>query len=156
MARSDTAAPAPTRGARSDSPGRRLRETCVDLEVPFRHVDLLGVVWHGHYFEYFEEARTRLLRDCRLDAGDLIGPRYGLFVIESKCRHVAPLGYGDRFRVAAWVRDFEHRINIRYEITNTSRDGQRAARGHTILATTDRARNLLLETPDEIQRRIRE
>jgi acyl-CoA thioester hydrolase len=134
----------------------RLRETHVALEVPFRHVDMLGVVWHGHYFEYFEEARTKLLRSCDLDTGDLIGARFAFFVIESGCRHIAPLFYRDQIRVAAWLRDIRHRIHIRYEITNLSQGNKRAARAHTILATTDLERNLLLQTPDEIQRRLRE
>ena len=54
----------------------RLRETSVELQVPFSHVDMLGVVWNGHFFEYLEEARARLLRSCGLDAGDLIGSKY--------------------------------------------------------------------------------
>ena len=131
----------------------RLRETSIDIEVPFRHVDAMGVVWHGNYYAYMEEARTRLLRSCGLDAGDLIGPRYFFFVIESRCRHGYPLFYRDRARVTAWVRDLSHRIHIAYEIINLSHE-RRAARGHTILATTDLERNLLLETPDEIQRRL--
>ena len=131
----------------------RLRETSVELEVPFRHVDMLGVVWHGHYYEYLEEARTQLLSGCGLDAGDLIGPRYGLFVIESKCRHAQPLRYRDRFRVTAWVRDWQHRINLQYEVTKLE-CASRVARGHTILAVTDRDRKLLLETPDEIRSRL--
>ncbi len=134
----------------------RLHETHIELEVPFRHVDMLGVVWHGHYYEYFEEARTQLMRSCGLDTGDLIGPRYAFFVIDSHCRYTAPLHYRDRIRVAAWFRDVRHRINIRYEITNLSKGNRRAARGHTILATTDLERNLLLETPHEIQRRLSE
>lgn len=135
------------------APIARLRETRVELEVPFRHVDILGVVWHGHYFEYMEEARTQLLRACDLDAGDLIGPRYGFYVIESKCRHIQPLHYADRVRVTAWLKDIEHRVNIAYELHNLTRD-RRAARGHTILATVDRDGNLLLETPDAIRRRL--
>ena len=136
--------------------GKRLRETHVELEVPFRHVDMLGVVWHGHYFEYFEEARTKLLRSCDLDTGDLIGPRFAFLVIESRCRYTAPLFYRDQIRVAAWLSDIRHRINVRYEITNLSKGNRRAARAHTILATTDLERNLLLEAPDEIQRRLRD
>jgi acyl-CoA thioester hydrolase len=131
----------------------RLRETSFELEVPFRHVDAMGVVWHGHYYAYMEEARARLLRACGLDVGDLIGSRYVFFVIESRCRHAYPLFYRDRARVSAWVRDLSHRIHIAYEITNLTHE-RRAARGHTILATTDLERNLLLETPDEIQRRL--
>jgi acyl-CoA thioester hydrolase len=133
---------------------RRLRETSVELDVPFRHVDVMGVVWHGHYYAYMEEARTALLRSCDLDAGDLIGRRYAFFVIETRCRYVAPLCYGDRVRVTAWLRDIEHRVHIAYELVNLTRE-VRAARGHTILATTDLARNLLLETPHEIQSRLR-
>ena len=140
---------APTNGM------KHLRETTVELQVPFRHVDMLGVVWHGHFYEYLEEARTQLLRSCGLDAGGLIGSRYLLFVIESKCRYIFPLFYSDRVRIAAWVEDVKHRISIHYEITNLNHS-RRAARAHTILATVDLDRNLLLETPDEIQRRLLE
>lgn len=130
-----------------------LREASVELEVPFRHIDIMGVVWHGHYYSYMEEARTKLLHDCNLDAGDLLGPRYLLFVIESKCRHVNPLFYRNRVRVTARLRDVKHRIHIAYELYNSTLQTS-AARGYTMLATTDRERNLLLETPDEIQRRL--
>lgn len=131
----------------------RVRETSVEIDIPFRHVDLLGVVWHGHYYEYMEEARTALLRGCHLDAGDLIGSRYLFYVIESHCRYTSPLHYRDRVRVTAWLRDVQHRIHIAYELTEV-RQQRRVARGHTILATTDSERRLLLETPDEIQRRL--
>ena len=114
---------------------QRLRETSIELEVPFRHVDLLGVVLHGHYFAYMEEARTQLLRRCELDAGDLVGGRYLFFVIESRCRYANPLFYRDRVRVTAWLRDVKRRIHIAYELTNLSHE-RRAARGHTMLATT--------------------
>jgi acyl-CoA thioesterase FadM len=42
----------------------RLRETAVELEVPLHDVDVLGVVWHGHYYMLLEtpdEIRRRLL-----------------------------------------------------------------------------------------------
>ena len=132
---------------------KRLRETSVEMQVPFSHVDMLGVVWHGHYFEYCEQARTQLLRSCDLDTGDLIGSQYLFFVIESKCRHAFPLFYADQIRITAWIKDIEHRISVHYEITNLNH-GRRAARAHTILATADLHRNLLLETPHEIQHRL--
>jgi acyl-CoA thioester hydrolase len=131
----------------------RLRETSVELEVPFYDVDAMGVVWHGHYFKYLDRARSELLRSCDLDAGGLIGSRYLFLVIDTHCRHSYPLFYRDRMRVTAWVRDLRHRIFIAYEIRNLTRE-RRSARGHTILATTDRDHRLLLETPDEIQRRL--
>jgi acyl-CoA thioester hydrolase len=35
-----------------------LHKTRVELDVPFHDVDLQRVVWHGHYYKYFEVART--------------------------------------------------------------------------------------------------
>jgi acyl-CoA thioesterase FadM len=64
----------------------RRKETSIELEVPFRHIDMMGVVWHGHYYSYFEEARTALLRACDLDAGDRIGARVVVLVMAWKWR----------------------------------------------------------------------
>jgi acyl-CoA thioester hydrolase len=135
-------------------PRARFREVQVEHEVPFHDVDALRVVWHGHYFKYFELARTRLLRSVGLDGGELTGSRFQFVVIDSRCRHGGPLRYGDRMRVSAWFGDLHRRIHIAYEIWNLTLD-RRAARGHTMLATLDREGGLLLETPPEILRRIR-
>jgi acyl-CoA thioester hydrolase len=132
----------------------RLREVSVEHEVPFHDVDALRVVWHGHYFKYFELARTALLRSCALDAGELIGGRFQFLVIDARCRHVGPLRYGDRMRIHAWFSDLHRRIGIAYELWNLTLE-RRAARGHTWLATLDREGKLLFETPDEVVRRIR-
>jgi len=131
----------------------RLHETSVELEVPFHDIDGLGIVWHGHYYKYLELARTRLLRSVRLDAGDVIGPRWRFLVVESHLRYTSALRYGDNVRVSAWFGDLQHRIRIAYEVTNLG-TGRRAARGHTILATTDLEGRLLLETPRGIVERI--
>jgi acyl-CoA thioester hydrolase len=133
-------------------PGRA-HETTVELEVPLYHVDALGIVWHGRYYEYLELARIQLLRGLRLDGRDLVELGYGMLLIESHCRHSAPLRYGDRIRVAAWLRDVKHRLHVDYEITNLTR-GERAARAHTILVTTDASGRMLLRTPEAILARL--
>lgn len=132
---------------------QRLHETSVELEVPFHDVDALRVVWHGHYYKYLELARTRLLRSRGLDVGELIGRRFNLIMIESGCRHMRPLYYGDRVRVSAWFRDVKHRLFIAYEVTNLTR-AHRSARAHTVLATTTKDGHLLLRTPDAILDRL--
>lgn len=134
---------------------QRLHRTSVELEVPFHHVDALHVVWHGHYAEYFEHARSALLRSRGLDLGDpdAAPPQHRLFVIESHCRYAFPLRYADRIRVSAWFGEIERRIVIHYEIINLTH-GRRAARGYTALATVDRANRLRLKTPEALVRRI--
>ncbi len=132
---------------------QRLHETHVQFEVPFHDVDPLRLAWHGHYYKYFELARTRLLRSIGLDAGDLIGPRYRLLVAESQCRYIQALEYGERFDVGAWVRNYESRLCIDYEIHSLDRE-RRSAKGRTVLVYTDLEGRLLLRTPNAIRERI--
>lgn len=132
----------------------RLHPSTIEFEVPFHDVDALRVVWHGHYYKYMELARTELLRARKLDMQDLIDLRYGLVVIESACRHIAPLRYGDRVQVSAWFGDVAHRILIAYEFTNLSREGPRVARAHTALVTTTLQGEMLHRTPNAIAERL--
>jgi acyl-CoA thioester hydrolase len=125
----------------------------IELEVAFHDVDGLQVVWHGHYYKYFELARTALFRACKLDVPDMIELGYRMVVIESKCRHMFPLRYGDKFRVSAWFKEVEFRLHVAFEIFNLTAQ-RRAAKGHTLLATLDAGGNLLLATPASMSNRV--
>jgi acyl-CoA thioester hydrolase len=150
VTRRETSAPKRARGSRSSA---RLREVSVDFEVPFHDVDGLQIVWHGHYYKYFELARTALLRACKLDGLEVRDLGFGMLVIESQCRYIAPLAYGDQIRITAWLADVVHRIHVRFEIENLTKGG-RAARGHTTLvATTDKG-ELLHRTPQPVLDRL--
>jgi acyl-CoA thioester hydrolase len=144
---------------------RELREKApsdavsVDLEVPFHDCDPLFVAWHGWYYKYFEIARTALFKAHRIDVPDMIPMKLGFYVVESRARHVGPLRYGDKFRVAAWFTESETRVGVAYEIQNLT-SGKRAARGKTILVSTRRTKHgpgedeMLFETPRELRERI--
>ncbi len=121
----------------------------IKLEVPFHDVDKLGIVWHGHYLKYFEQARTKLLRDLGL--GGEIGAKfpYSWVVIESKIRHTAPLRFQDQVEVTARLVDVDYRIHVGYEVINTTTE-QKAAKGHTMLATLAESGEMMLETPAEL------
>jgi acyl-CoA thioester hydrolase len=128
-------------------------QTVVELEIPFHDVDALGVVWHGHYYKYLELARTKLLSARGLDGAELLATGHRFYVVESKCRYTYPLHYRDRARVIAWLREWEHRLVIAYEVKNLTAD-RRSARAHTILATIDQEGSLLLDTPRALLDRL--
>jgi len=124
-------------------------------EVPFHDVDSLQIVWHGHYYKYFEIARTKLFLHHGIDGKDMHDLGYRFVIAHGECRHVSALAYRDRYRVSAWFGpDPEHRVRVLYEVWNLS-TGKRAARGRTDLVTTDPHGNMLLVTPQIIQQRIR-
>ena len=122
----------------------------VDHEVPFHDVDALRVVWHGHYLKYMELGRTALLRSRDLDIPVIAAMGYRQLVVETRCRHVFPLHYGDRFRVHTWLTEVEHRLVFAHVIWNLTHD-RRSAKASTTIVTTDGAGNLLLETPHAIR-----
>jgi acyl-CoA thioester hydrolase len=125
----------------------------VEAEVPFHDVDALGVVWHGHYYKYLEHARTALMRSRGLDVPELVERGVAMVVVDSGCRYLSPLRYGDRMRVDAWFRDVRHRLAVDYEIHNLTRDAL-AARAHTVLAALAPDGRLRLKTPRSVRERI--
>ena len=126
----------------------------IELDVPFHDVAVLATVWHGHYYKYFEHARTALMRSRRLDVADLAELGFGLLVAESSCRHLSPLRYGDRFVATAWFERVDRSIRVAYELKLLA-TGVRAARGETTLVTTSQpSGDMLFEIPEVIRERI--
>jgi len=131
----------------------RVHETVVELTVPFHDVDPLGVVWHGHYLKYLELARTALLQPLGLDGDELVATGHRMFISDVRCRHVSPLRYRDRVRVTAWLREWEQRIYVAYDVHNLA-SARQAARAHTVLVVTDAEGKLLFEVPELLRARI--
>ncbi len=140
--------------ARARFPAPSPTAVTVELEVPFHHVDVLGVAWHGRYPEYLDAARNALLRTRRLDVEDLRGLGFCFMVSESFLHHAAPLRYGERFRVSAWFGDVENRLHVAYRLWNLSA-GALAAEAWTDLVTIDAEGRLCLETPPAVLERLR-
>lgn len=131
----------------------RLHEVSVEFEVPFHDVDILHIVWHGHYYKYMEIGRTALMRSRGLDVADIHGLGYALLLVDSHCRYTYPLRYADRARVDAWFVSVTPRLVVAYRIRNL-KDDRCSARGQTILVTTDQEGRLLPETPDALLKRL--
>jgi len=128
---------------------RRLYEVTCDFEVPFHDVDLLKIVWHGHYYKYLELGRTALLRDRGIHSLTIGDARYTLLLVESRCRYTFPLRYGDKGRVHAWFAALQPRLTIAYRIRNLTHD-RCSARGQTELVALDDQGRMLSETPDDL------
>ncbi len=140
--------------ARARFPAPPPTATAVELEIPFHHVDVLGIAWHGHYPKYLDLARNALLRAHRLDVEDLRDLGFRFMISESFLHHASPLRYRDRVRVSAWLGEVENRIDIAYRVLDLT-TGALAAEGWTALITTRADGTLCLETPPEILARLR-
>lgn len=110
----------------------------VETDVPFFHVDAMEVVWHGHYVQYFEQARTALLRSIDYDYPQMRASGYAWPVVECHIKYVRPARYGQKIRIEAALVEFENRLKIDYTIRDAA-SGQRLTKAYTVQVAVDMA-----------------
>jgi acyl-CoA thioester hydrolase len=71
------------------------------LRVRYADTDKMGIVYYGKYFEYFEVARTEMLRACGLPYSEIEKEGYGLPVLDASARYVRGAKYDDLLRITA-------------------------------------------------------
>ena len=126
----------------------------VDIAVQFCDCDPLGVVWHGHYARYFEQARTALMDAIDYGYRQMHDSGYAWPVIDLHVRYARAIRLGQQLRVHAAVVEWEHRLKIAYEIRDAVSDA-RLAKGHTVqVAVTMPDFEMQLMSPDVLAHKL--
>lgn len=126
----------------------------VEVVVPFFHVDPANVVWHGHYPEYLEAARCRLMEQIGYSYEEMAASGYLWPVVDLRIKYVRPLRYGQRLEVEAWVAEWEYRLKIAYAIRAAGNDAV-LTRAHTIQVAVDaHSGQMCYETPPVLRRAL--
>lgn len=109
----------------------------IEVVVPFHDVDVMAVVWHGHYLKYFENARWALMDRLGYGYETMVGSGYLWPIIETHVRHVRAARFGDRLGVTASLVEWQNRLAINYLITDT-KTRKRVARARTVQVAIER------------------
>lgn len=121
----------------------------IPIRVRYAECDPMGFVHHSKYFEYFEMARTELLRLTGIRYRDLEEKGVLFVVVKVECKFRRPARYDDelllRVRIARMGRA---RIDHRYELY---REGLLLCDATSVLACVDR-QGKVIAIPDEIVR----
>ena len=119
----------------------------VELLVPFFDVDMMEVVWHGHYVKYFEEARCALLDKLGHNYRQMRDAGYAWPIIDLQVRYIRGAQFGQRIKVRADLVEWENRLKINYLITDIA-TGERMTRGSSVHVAVEIAtREMLLASP---------
>jgi acyl-CoA thioester hydrolase len=119
----------------------------IDLLVPFHDVDMMEVVWHGHYVKYFEIARCALLDKIAYNYMQMRDSGYAWPVIDLRIRYAKPATFGQIITVQAEIVEWENRLKINYQITD-KRTGARLTKGHSIQVAIDsQTKTMCFESP---------
>ena len=86
------------------------------------HTDYAGIVWHGTYLTWMEEARVEYLRSIGIEFSDLVAMGCDLPVVELSLRYHLPIRLGVSAIVKVrLVEGSGVRINWEYEIQSYDR-----------------------------------
>ena len=114
--------------------------------VSYGDTDQMGVVYYGNYLEFFERARTEMLRSAGLPYAELERRGWFLMVIEAHCRYHAPARYDDLLTFRSSVAEVS-RVKIKI-VTQVLRDGLLLAEGYVILGSVGRDRRIARLDPE--------
>ena len=119
----------------------------VERRVLFEEVDPLGIVWHGRYASYFEDARVA--HGDHFQIGYLDFHKFGILtpIKQFHVDYVHPLVYGESYAIEARLHWTEAaRLNYEFVICDTA--GKVMTRGYSVQLMVDENRALLVLPPD--------
>jgi acyl-CoA thioester hydrolase len=122
-------------------------QTSIDLEIPFHDVDMMEVVWHGHYAKYFEIARCAVLEKIDYNYPQMRDSGFAWPVIDLTMRYIKPAVFGQVITVQAAIVEWENRLKINYLIIGKD-TGTRLVKGHSIQVAVDmQTKAMCFESP---------
>ncbi len=91
--------------------------------VRYRECDRMGVVYHAHYIDYFEAARTEALRDMGIIYKSLESSGIQMPTIDLAVKYKQPALYDDLLEVRVILKEKpKTRIRVDYEVRRVDED----------------------------------
>lgn len=114
---------------------------CCKRVLP-QHTDHAGVLWHGAYVAWLEEARVEALAAAGMDYAALSGQGLELMVVQLELQYRRALQHGEAVELRSWVEPAAG-VRIPFHTTLHGVDGALAAEACVTLALVDRQRGRL-------------
>ena len=109
-----------------------------EIEVRFSEVDSKGIVWHGSYAKYFEDAREEFGKKYNLGYLKIFGEGYYAPLVNLDFSYKKPLVYGDKAIVEIHYKETKPaKLCFEYKIFN-SKDKSLIATGKSIQVFLDK------------------
>lgn len=100
------------------------------VRVRYKETDMMGVVYHGNYFTWFEVARVEMLQKVGLSYVKLEEDGFKLPVLECHAEFISPARFYDELTIRVILKTPPRaRIRIDYEIYC---EGSLITRGYTL------------------------
>jgi len=126
----------------------------VVIKVQFYDLDPMGIVWHGNYARFLEQARSALFQKISFGYREMAESGFVWPIVDMRIKYVRPIDLRT-ITVKATLVEYENRLKVNYVITDVD-GGPILTKAHTIQVTVDRASNeLCFETPAALVEKVR-
>jgi acyl-CoA thioester hydrolase len=102
----------------------------VECEVAFQDVDMVEIVWHGHYLRYLEQARWALMSEIDFGLEAMRESGFGWPIVDLHVKYIRAARFGDRLSVRASLAEWENRLTVNYLVTDLA-SRERVVRAQT-------------------------
>ncbi|OUW28115.1 MAG: thioesterase [Synechococcus sp. TMED169] len=123
----------------------RLPWICRKQVLP-QHTDHAGVLWHGSYVAWLEEARVQALAEAGLAYAELSAHGLELMVVDLQLRYLKALHHGEVVELHSWLQP-QSGVRLPFLTRFIKADGALAAEALVTLALVDRQRGRLQRQP---------
>lgn len=103
----------------------------VYIITAFQDADPMGVIYHGNYFRFFEEARRILMEKIDYSYQAMKESGYLWPVVDVRVKYIKPIRFNHKIKVTATLSEWEHRLRVDYCIED-AQTGVRLSKGYTI------------------------
>jgi len=125
----------------------------VPIKAQFYDLDPMGIVWHGNYVRYLEQARCVLLDKIGYGYTEMGLSGYSWPVVDMRIKYVASVHFLQEFFVHTWLDEYKNRLKIKYQIKDA--DDRVLTRAYTVQVAVDISKNeLRLESPDILIQKV--
>ncbi|TKF22700.1 acyl-CoA thioesterase [Vibrio genomosp. F6] len=102
----------------------------VELITSFQDADPMGVIYHGNFFRFFEEARRVLMDKIQYNYLDMQASGYMWPIIDTRVKYVKAIPFNHSIRISARLTEWENRLRVDYQIHDV-KTGARMCKAHT-------------------------
>jgi len=106
------------------------------LNPLFQDADPMGVVYHGNYFRFFEQARHHLMGKINYSYLEMNASGYMWPIIDTRVKYVKAIPFDHEIRVVAKLTEWENRLRVDYIIYDNE-SGKRMTKAHTTQVAVD-------------------
>ena len=108
----------------------------LEMEIPFYDVDPMGLVWHGNYVKYLEDARCALMNKIGYSYIEMAASGYVWPIVHLKIKYIRPGRLCQKVAIDVKLTEYKNCIKMEYVMTDVV-NGTKMLKAETMQMAVD-------------------